>query len=283
MGGVVGWPSRASTPPIGSERTQYWWGTPPKSGGPSGNWWRTRDGAGDVSTIGLANVVTGGAGTYGYVSSIAADGGCRQLFGQENGAPVYQTLAPPGLTWNPPAMDQPMGCPSSRADEVLIFREVFRYDFEVAAPNVNGVAMHGFSLVENLLAGFPMRTTGSWRGIGLAMIGGGASYQVCVKDADPATTFDVSAFMDLTTGRTLVEHRLYRPTASQIGRYELWINEARVLVVPGDTANFPRPTNITQGWCLLPFAMDAPGGTCRILQRAWSGEIIVGPDSVGTY
>lgn len=283
-GGISTWPQSKAGVPIGSERSQYWYGTPPAASGINANWWRTRDGA----AVQAANVVTGAAGTYAYTGSLP-DGPVRQMFGVENGAPTYMTINQQGLTWAPPNMAAPFGAPQLLGDEVFIFREAIRYRFEVAAPNVNGVAMHGFSLVENLNAGFPMLTAGSWRGIGLAMIGGGASYAVYVKDANPGTSIPLTGANINLTGAalTLVEHRLYKPTASRMGRYELWINEQRILTVNGDHASFPRPVaggaGIADAFRCLPFAMDVPGGTCRVLQVAAYGEIIMGPDSDGTF
>lgn len=286
--GVQGWPGAGNGAGYGkgTTRSAYLYGSVPGgSAGTSGNWWRTRMGIGVGSATGGPTTVANGAGlaagyAFGPVIPGGFEGARRSLRGVENTAPTYQTIDASTLNFHSARMDQPLGTGASDADALWIFRECICYEDE-AAVNPAHRSLHGLSLVPNLIAGFPLLTTGSWRGIALVRTATG--YLLAVKNANPATTFTIPAPIDLLSGPAIVEHRLYRPTAVAIGRYELWYNGARALAVPGDHPNFPRPLSQAEAFVPMPFAMDAPGGATIVRQYCYWGEIITGPDLPGTY
>lgn len=261
----------------GSERSA-WWIMRPRSAGTAGVYYYRARGpvaSGDI----LPGAVAGASLTAG-VGFTAAYGSYRRLQGVNNAAPCYLTIAPVGLQFSGAAMSAPLGAVGSGSEEVLIYRESIQL-FNSGPPPAGHCAMHGFSLVGNLLAGFPQLGAGSWRGIALCQLVAN-TYAVAVKNANPATMFPLTG-IDLTAGRTLVEHRLYWPTASRMGRYELYINETLALTVNGDHPNFPVPLATAELWNFMPFSLNNPGGVVVTEQRSAWGEIIIGPDSEGTY
>lgn len=261
--------------PKGSERSQWWVMRP--SEGSNGNAWFPAFGL-IANTSVAPNFATGSAGTYG-VAADAAAGMYRFLQGVTNVSPVFATLSPPGLMWNPSAMNQ-LQLFANPAAEVLIFRELIQHVITGGPLPANHEAAHGFSLVGNLLTGFPLLTTGAWRGI--AIIERTADVVLAVKNANPATVFPLPG-VSLSAARILVEHRLYASTGTRIGRYELWLNQRLVQVVNGDHPSFPQSILTTTGWRFMPFALNNPGTAITVSQRAWWGEIIVGPNSEGTF
>jgi hypothetical protein len=88
--------------------------------------------------------------------------------------------------------------------------------------------------------------------------------------------------VDLATQYGLVEHRLYMPKASEVGRYELWLNSARVVTLQGNAAGFPLPLALTHSYMAILATKDNfDGGNAGIHQRY--GEIFVGPDTASTF
>jgi len=259
----------------GSERSA-WWIMLPRNAGTGGNGYmnaRGLIGSGDT----MPGFLGGGAGTYSFVSDLA-NGGYRRLRGSTSGAPVYVTLAPAGLSLLPSRMDATSTYAPPFA-EVLIFRELIRTVASAPLPGGHQL-LHGFSLVPNLLAGFPQLTAGSWRGI--AICERTADVVLAIKNANPATLVALPG-VSLSAARILVEHRLYMPNASSTGRYELWLNEVLTLVIPGTHPNFPHPLAITEQWAFMPCSLNNPGGAVQVDLNAWWGEIIIGPDSDGTF
>lgn len=263
--------SAISRPPIGSERTAYYLGLPRDS---FTNWWfKTSNQAQPTIVVGAQLFITN--------QRTAAEGAYLRRRANTSAAPAYQTLdLVEGFAFPPVAA--PFGVPYTQGAGVWIFREALQIVPTAPLPNGHRLA-HGFSIVGNLLAGFPLLTTGSWRGIALVqrVNGGITDYVLAVKNANPAQVFLLPG-VDLSA-RTLVEHRIYPPKAGEPMRYELWINGAFIIAVDSSNANWPVPLTAADSWFPLPMAMDNPGGAVDVDQRVWWSEIIIGPDSEGTY
>ena len=275
---ITGWPSRKANVPTGSERSSWYVGLP-RITAASGNWWYNA--RADVNgAAGFTGIVTGAAGTYTQAFD-AINGGVRLLSGVNNAAPVYQTLAPNGISFLPPPMGAPLGGLASQSAGVVIYRELIQLAYVGAIPAA-AIAIHGFSLLGNLIGGFPLLGAGSWRGIAIVQRAADCVLAIKANGGVAATTIALPG-IDLTVGRTLVEHRIYYPTATRMGRYELHLNGNKVQEIAGNHPQWPVQTAANQAWIFLPFAMDNPGTATVTQQRAWWGEIIVGPDSPGTY
>jgi len=268
-------PDDAATPE-GSERS-LWWMMNPRQVGTGGNGYmnaRWRQDSADA----LAGLQTGAAGAYSFQVD-GTNGAYRRHQGVTNAAPAYVTLGnDTGALFLPSRMDQ-TSLFAPPGQEVFIFRELIQSFASGPLPGGHQM-MHGFSLIGNLLAGFPQLTAGSWRGI--ALCERTADVILAVKNANPATIITLPG-LSLSAGRVKVEHRLYAPTASEVGRYELWINEALVATVLGTHPNFPHPAALTEGWKCMPFSLNNPGTATTAGFRCWWGEIIAGPNSAGTF
>ena len=263
--------SAISRPAVGSERTTYYLGMPRAI--TTNPWYKstnlTQPSPVTGATLSLANVRT------------AAEGAYLRRRGDTSAAPCYQTV-PITEGFSFPPVNQPFGVPFTRGAELWIFREAIQVVSSAALPNGHRLA-HGFSIVGNLLAGFPIAGAGSYRGISLVQrtSGGITDYAVLVKNANPGQFIPVNG-VDLSQ-RTLVEHRLYAPKAGEPLRYELWINGGFKLEVQSSNVNWPVPLVAADSWFPMPMAMDNPGGGVTVDMRMWWSEIIVGPDSEGTY
>lgn len=259
--------------PYGSERLCTYVGMP--RGGGSGNnpWLRSSNNA-------VPTITSGATISFSNVRN-AVDGAYIRRGGVTNAAPCYTSVVIPELTAYPTA-GAAFGALYPREYEVFVFAETIRIVSSAALPNGHRLA-HGFTLVGNLLAGFPLLSAGSWRGIALfqRQIGAVTDYVVAVKDANPATVFPVTG-VDLSV-RTTVEHRLYAPKLDRAAKYELWINGARVIELDSTLPNWPVPLSAADTWQLLPMAMDNPGGAINVDMRVWGSQIIIGADSPGTF
>lgn len=259
----------------GVTRTAHWIMLP-RTAGAGGNGYYNARAAVDVAAV-IPSFATGAAGAYSFQAD-ALYGGYRRHQGVTNAAPAYVTIAPVGLSLLPARMDQ-VSAFAPPFGQVLIFRELIQ-SFASGPLPANHQMLHGFSLQHNLIAGFPQFTAGTWRGIAIAERQG--DVVLAVKNANPATLITLPG-VSLSAVRQLIEHRLYMPTATRTGRYELLINEALVAVVDGTHPNFPHPLAITDSWAFMPFSLNNPGTATTAGFRAWWGEIITGPDLESTY
>jgi hypothetical protein len=273
MTGVGLFAGGAPLVPKGSERFTSYLGLPRFS---TVNWWRKKENNGQPTVTNGATITINNARS-------AVTGATLNRVGATNAAPCYQTL---DLLeeFALPIPGQAFGAIYPEEAQLYIFAETIQVSASGALPNGHAL-IHGFSLVGNLNAAFPLFDAAtSWRGIAAYQrtTGGVTSHGVAIKGPGAAALYPI-ATLDMGN-RVTLEHRLYAPTASRAARYQLLVNESLAIELDGTNTDWPIPTVAADAsWRPCPMALNNPGGAVTVTMRAWNSRIILGPDSPGTY
>jgi hypothetical protein len=164
---------------------------------------------------------------------------------------------------SPLSAPAPVAYPTLR--EVLVFREEIKWTANsVAAPNNFYGSFHGFTCQTNTAyTGIPAAIFGANVAalIGLGWIVNTGTWELIVKRNGVLAT-KIPLLITQYDGAqwALVEHRLYAPTTSDIGRYEFWVNQSLVATVLGTHVNFPHPTAAAQKYGAMPWFSETGAG-----------------------
>lgn len=247
----------------------------------NGAWYDNANVGSGVTNALTAARSTGGLGTIG--GNFVAPYGFAAYFGNGGGSVLTALITSEAVraAWVMNAV-APVKPPSTA--EVLVYRS--RYYHTGTAPTGNLLLGEGFYMgaptAMNTGFGGGLTAFNSTTFAGIIVCRMATGYFLLYKTAAGVGTLVPLTGLDLAASPALVEHRLYAPTRTAIGRYELWINESKVTEVLASAANFPIPTSISQAYTIIQAIKDNYDGASAGLQK-FSSEIILGQDSPDTF
>lgn len=275
--GIDFWPGSdgAGGAGFGAERTAWHIFRMPESGTGDGNWFPAKTGF--QQTVPSFQMNVGAAPSQALFYS-ALDG---LVVARGNPNSIRYTCDFYGLTsaaymgrW-----DVPTGVPYGAPARVQVIREVMRWTQNTTVDPITST-VHGFYLgtATGLNAGYGTRVLNgtAFRGFGLVYRADLGSFFAFRKSGtlavyDPISGVDFTAY-------NLIEHRLYSPSATEVGRYELWINQSRIVRYLATLSDFPLPTGNGQLYRPALECKDNYGGLAGGMLLKHS-EMFTGPDS----
>ena len=280
--GIDAWPQPlpASNLPIAADRVVWWLSN-------SGSEMSTNAAANFCNTWtalrGPQSQVTNGGGSA-FTLTMFYQAGLGRYLHRANGAGASfmgQIFTAP-LLLNGDPMNAATGTRRPRTVEVIIVKEEIRFLPDppggAAAVFGGGFMIGNISSIFGGMAAATLMGSTVVRFVGMVYRGG--AWTVTVKNS-PAqfTDYIIPGYNGLVMA--VIEHRLYMPTESAPGRYELRVNGSLAVTVPGTHAHFPQVQVKEDRYMYCPFirannAHPFCGVQCMV------SEVYAGPNTAST-